>query len=372
VRRILLTLVALCGALLALPSAASSQPSEISVTCDETGAYLGRLYQMVLGRSADPEGLAYWVSQRRRGMSGEDIAFWMTQSREFQRRYAAMDDPAFINALYRNVLNRPAEPAGMQYWFAQLGDVGRHGVISSMAQTPELVAALPYNTSSMCLLARWHGLEETVPGIAVGRSPSGATVTVVADRRLVTLRAVDGAPTHASAIDGDVALNANWFTAAGPIGPIVSDGRRSGSADTIERGQILVHRPECRDRGDHLEHVWMGEVREPDGCVITAVSGVSLVHKGQRADTYPGITLTSGYTNVVSSHSFLGFGPDVIVMVASTEMNASRLADHALSLGVLEGVMLDGGRSTQIATPTAGLTTTEKVPAFAVLDSLAP
>jgi hypothetical protein len=89
-----------------------------------------------------------------------------------------------------------------------------------------------------------------------------------------------------------------------------------------------------------------------------------------RADAYPGIDLTRGYTNTNLAHSFIGFDHEAIVIVSTRSMNASRLADYALRLGVTEGLMLDGGGSTQIATPTTGLTADRAVPAFAVLTSI--
>jgi exopolysaccharide biosynthesis protein len=113
----------------------------------------------------------------------------------------------------------------------------------------------------------------------------------------------------------------------------------------------------------------MGEVVEPGPCVQTAVSGVSLVHKGVRADDYPGIVF-GGYTNTSRSHSFIGFNEAEIIVISTREMNTSRLADYAIELGVVEGVMLDGGGSTQIATPTARLGSSRAVPTFAVLDSI--
>lgn len=236
---------------------------------------------------------------------------------------------------------------------------------------PEPIVADPWPSPSpaTCARAEAEGLTEVRAGIFVGRA--GPTVTVVADRALVDLAAVDGSRTFATRIEGDVAVNANWFTAAGSEGPIVVDGTNSGSADTIERGQIVVVDAACGagPTGALLEHRWTGEIYTPDGCARHAVSGVSLVHQGRRADEFPGIDLTSGYTNVNRSHSFLGFDGSSIFVIASTDLNASQLADRALALGATEGVMLDGGGSTQISTPTETIVSTRPVTAFAVLDS---
>jgi hypothetical protein len=369
-RRIIFTVVGLFVALEPSVAGALTQPAETSITCDAVGEHTGRLYRTLFGRPTDMAGLSYWVRERRAGLSGEQVAYWMTQSDEYRAIYAGMDDGQFVHAIYRNLLGREADPEGHAYWLGLIATRGRHGVAAWITMSDEFAVTWPYLRSSMCDKAAALGLAEVVPGIAVGRS--GATVTVVADRSLVSYRAVDGPLTYASRIDGDIVVNANWFTGAGSLAPVVSDGRRSGSADTIERGQIVAYRDGCGGRsGGQLDHIWMGELYGPDACVETAVSGVSLVHKGVRADRYPGIDLTYGYTNTSAAHSFIGYTATELIVVSTREMNASRLADYAISLGVIEGVMLDGGGSTQISTPTASLGTDRAVPSFAVLDSRA-
>lgn len=311
-RWIILTLVAFAVALQPSSAAASTtNPTATSIACDETLPDVGRLYQTLFGRDPHREGLAYWVRQHPSGLMAKHLARWMTRSAEYQQLHAR---------------------------------------------------------SPICSMASERGWREVVPGIVVGHE--GTTVTVLADRHLVAFDAVDGGPTYASSIPGDVVVNANWFTAAGSQAPVVSNGVRSGSHDIVERGQLISYRPECRGDGDRLDHIWMGEIYTPDHCVETAVSGVSLIHKGLRADAYPGITITTGYTSLNVSHSFIGFDRDKIVAIATRQMNAPQLADYALSLGVSEGIMLDGGGSTQIKTPTTGLSSPRAVTSFAVLNSL--
>jgi hypothetical protein len=369
VRRIIFTVVALLLALETSIAGATNNPTETSITCDGIGIHTGRLYRTLFGRSPDFDGLSYWVGQRRAGLSGEQVAYWMTRSAEYHALYAHLDDSQFVNAIYQNLLGRPADPQGHAYWSSLIATSGRHGVATWIAASDEFAAAWPYVYSSMCAKAQALGLSEVVPGIAVGQSL--ATVTVVADRSLVSYRAVDGGWTYAALIGGDIVVNANWFTAAGSQAPVVSDGWRSGSADVIERGQIVAYRDGCGYHAGRLDHIWQGEIYTPGECVQTAVSGVSLVHGGVRSDAYPGITITAGYTNTSTSHSFIGFNASEIVVISTREMNASRLADYAISLGVTEGVMLDGGGSTQIKTPTATLHSSRAVPTFAILDSRA-
>lgn len=375
-RRIVFTLVAcfvaLGGATMAeatTSGGAALDPSQTSVTCDAVGANTARLYRTLLGRQADLAGLGYWIGLQRQGVPLTDVAHWMAQGPEFRSRYGRLDDRAYIDALYRNVLGRPADRAGRDYWLGQLPTIGRHGVATWITLSPEMGARQPFGHSSICEKVWELGFTEVRPGLAVTRW--NETVVVVADRRLVDLRAVDGAPTHATAIPGDIVVNANWFAGGTAIGPVVSEGIRSGTADLIERGQIVAYRPGCGGHGSaDLEHVWTGQLWNPGPCVRTAVSGISLVHQGRRADSYPGITL-GGYTGNNRAHSFIGFNDRQIVIVATTEMTASKLADFTIALGVTEGVMLDGGDSTQIVTPTERIWTSRRVTTFAILDARA-
>lgn len=369
-RRILFALVALFLAVQPLAAGAQTNPVEMSTTCSEIGAHTGRLYRAMFGRPADRAGLLYWVGQRYRGQSGEQVAYWMGQGAEFHAIYDRLDDGSFVDAVYRNLLGRAADPAGRAYWGEMVITHGRYNVLSWMVATPEFARVWPYVTPPLCPIAAQIGLAEARPGIWVGRS--GETVTVVADRSLVDFRAASGGATYATGVPGDVVVNANWFSPAGPVAPLVTNGRPGGGPDINERGQIVAWRPGC---GGHdaalLEHVWTWRIFTPDACTLEAVSGISLIHKGVRADAYPGVNLVSGPTNADTSHSFLGFNDRVIVVISSHQLSASRLADYALSLGVTEGVMLDGGSSTQVKTPFTALSTGRPVPAFAILDSKA-
>lgn len=372
---VVVSLVALQGALTdAGPAGALDHaitpiivPAETTVTCDGTGRHTARLYQTLLGRPSDPVGLSYWIEQQRRGLALHDVAFWMTRSREFATRFGSMSDRQYVDSLYRHVLGRPADAEGRSYWLGQMPSIGRHGVATWITLSEETGARSGLELSPICPKVRVLDLSEIKPGIAVGRT--GSTVTVIADRSLVDIRAIDGPPTFATHIPGDVVINANWFTDAGAEGPVVADGVRSGGTDIEERGQLVAYRPGCGGHGaDELEHVWQGELYTPGPCVWTAVSGVSLIHLGDRADAFPGIRF-DGYTARNPAHSFIGFNQDEIIIVSTTEMTASRLADHALSLGATEGIMLDGGGSTQIATMTERLHADRAVPTFVTLTS---
>ena len=368
-RRTVITMVILLGILYPSVTQASKLEPEMAMTCDASGAHTARLYRTLFGRVADKQGLVYWVGLRRAGLTGEEVAYWMTQGAEYHFLYQGLDDSEFLYAVYRNLLGRDADAAGHAYWLERVATEGRPTVTSWMIQAPEFARLWPFVHSAVCAKAERLGLTEVAPGIMAGKQ--GLTVTVLADRSFVRYSASDGGRTHASQISGDVVVNANWFVDSTAQAPVVSNGYLSGSSDVIERGQIVAYEPSCEDHGGYdMDHIWMGEIYSPGPCVLTAVSGISLVHKGVRADAYPGIDLTYGSTNTSWSHSFIGYNEAEIIIISSTSMNASKLADYAISLGATEGVMLDGGDSTQIKTPNAQIWSSRTVPAFAVLDSI--
>lgn len=338
-----------------------------ALTCDAVGDHTYRLYRTLFGRVPDEGGLRYWVSLRRQGFTADNVAYWMMQGPESQRLFQGMNDTQFIASIYHNLLRRSPDVGGLQYWSGLIPTNGRHRVVTWITATPEFARNWPLTQSTICTKAAIHGLTEIAPGLVAGKS--GQTVTVIGDREFTNFTAVNGPYTRASSVAGDVVVNANWFTAGGPYGPVVADGILVGSPDTIDRGQIIAGNPDLCPNQPLLQHRWTWEVGRDYSCAQQVVSGISLVHNGQRADAYPGIDLTTGYTNTNRSHSFIGFNKDHIIVISTKVMNASQLADYAIAIGATEGVMLDGGGSTQIKTAAGSITSDRSVPVFAVVNS---
>ena len=83
-------------------------------------AQIWRLYQAFFLRGADQQGLDYWYGQWTLGTDLTAIANSFAASTEFQARYGALDNAGFANLVYLNVLQRPPDHAGLQYWTGQL------------------------------------------------------------------------------------------------------------------------------------------------------------------------------------------------------------------------------------------------------------
>jgi Ca2+-binding RTX toxin-like protein len=99
-----------------------------------------RLYQATLDRAPDAGGLDGWSEQLAGGRDYVEIVAGFTNSREFQNTYGTLDDPEFVNLLYRNVLDRDADEGGLASWVGQLENgAAREVVVRGFAQSREFV-----------------------------------------------------------------------------------------------------------------------------------------------------------------------------------------------------------------------------------------
>ncbi|MDR5900443.1 DUF4214 domain-containing protein [Halomonas vilamensis] len=99
------------------------------------------LYEAALDRMPDIGGLNYWIEQAAAGLSTAQIANSFIDSREFQERYDASTDEAFLFQLYANVLDRAPDASGQDYWIDKMNqgmsqaEVLNHFAISEENQT---------------------------------------------------------------------------------------------------------------------------------------------------------------------------------------------------------------------------------------------
>ena len=105
------------------------------------------LYQAAFDRAPDVEGLGYWISKVDGGANiVRDVAQNFILSSEFKSLYGANPSvPEFMGLLYQNVLNRTPDAEGLQYWldeFAQAGDstLYRAGLLNNFAISAENIA----------------------------------------------------------------------------------------------------------------------------------------------------------------------------------------------------------------------------------------
>ncbi|UWR21232.1 DUF4214 domain-containing protein [Sulfitobacter sp. S190] len=97
-----------------------------------------RLYQATLDRNPDDAGLDDWTRQLANNAAIEDIASGFVQSTEFQNNYGALNNEAFVELLYRNVLDREPDDTGFNAWLDLLeAGNSRESVVLGFSQSPE-------------------------------------------------------------------------------------------------------------------------------------------------------------------------------------------------------------------------------------------
>ncbi|PIE43220.1 MAG: hypothetical protein CSA50_06500 [Gammaproteobacteria bacterium] len=83
---------------------------------------IARLYNAAFDRLPDGGGLNYWIDEWESGVDFQTISRHFYFSEEFRQTYGQLNDVEYIDVLYLNVLDRPPEDAGLDYWVGQLQD----------------------------------------------------------------------------------------------------------------------------------------------------------------------------------------------------------------------------------------------------------
>jgi hypothetical protein len=119
-----------------------------------------RLYQAAFDRPAEAAGLGYWIWRMEGGTSLTDVANEFTKQPEFYSLYGSNStDSEFVGHLYNNVLHRPAEGAGFDYWMNVLATHGatRAQVLSFFSESPENQAQVVGSIQDGMAFTPWHG-----------------------------------------------------------------------------------------------------------------------------------------------------------------------------------------------------------------------
>ncbi len=96
------------------------------------------LYVGFFNRVPEADGLAYWIGERARGVAIDQIAdsfYAAAISPDFSAMTGysgAMSDAAFVTAVYKNVLGRDPDSAGLSYWSQSLTTRSRGALVPFM------------------------------------------------------------------------------------------------------------------------------------------------------------------------------------------------------------------------------------------------
>ena len=100
-----------------------------------------RLYSATLDRAPDAAGFASWAETLAEGADFTQVVTGFVNSTEFSATYGDLDEAAFVDLMYENVLGRAADADGRQGWLDALADgQSRSDVVRAFVQSAEFKA----------------------------------------------------------------------------------------------------------------------------------------------------------------------------------------------------------------------------------------
>ncbi|HEX7983845.1 MAG TPA: Ig-like domain-containing protein, partial [Duganella sp.] len=114
----------------------------LAVTAPASLNAIAGLYQSVLGRQADHQGIEFWANAAERGVSLGGIAMGIIQSAESQARQPMVfngDNGHDIELLYQGIFGRHSDAPGLAFWTGMMAaGLSLEQVASSFLGAPEM------------------------------------------------------------------------------------------------------------------------------------------------------------------------------------------------------------------------------------------
>ena len=230
----------------ALASAQAAQVQAIyalgDIRASQDAEAIQSLYQNLLGRAADPTGLAGWQDVLAQGGSLQDVAHGISGSTE-----------AHIRSLYKSILGREADAAGLSHWGDFLSGGGTlQGVASGILNSQEArLLGIPGMAAGGLVTGGVSGVD-SVPRMLM---PGEFVVPALQTRRYMPeLQAMQAGTFGGYANDNNGALIAevralrqevarlSSVTAAGAQAQIAATGDVAGAVRDQGRAQDLIRR----------------------------------------------------------------------------------------------------------------------------------
>lgn len=132
-------------------------------------APLVRLYSAYFRRLPDYAGLMYWFDRMHpangsQGVAWTEVSNAFASSAEFIGTYGTLNDAAFVDRVYRNVLGRAPDTAGLNYWVGRLaGGMSRGDVMLGFSDSTENQAA---TSQSVLVTMTYLGMLRRTPDAA--------------------------------------------------------------------------------------------------------------------------------------------------------------------------------------------------------------
>lgn len=114
----------------------------VAIDLNGNGGEAYRVYQAAFNRTPDKAGVGFWIAKMDQGVSLHDVANGFLSSNEFTAQYGAnssLSTTQFVTELYSNVLHRPLDQAGADFWVTAIDQRGaqRADVLAQFSESAE-------------------------------------------------------------------------------------------------------------------------------------------------------------------------------------------------------------------------------------------
>ena len=112
---------------------------DLALDIDGVAGEAYRIYKAAFNRQPDAQGLGFWIEQLDNGVTLLEASEGFLTSQEFQQLYGVdPTDEQFIDLLYENVLQRPADQQGYDFWISAMNSgVSRAQVLADFSESAE-------------------------------------------------------------------------------------------------------------------------------------------------------------------------------------------------------------------------------------------
>ena len=115
-----------------------------------------RMYQAAFNRTPDSKGLAGWINFLDQGGEAIKMAEQFIASGEFNKTYGLLNNNAFVQLLYNNVLGRNGEESGVRGWVNALNDgMSRADVLYGFSESSENITRVAPAISNGVNYVEW-------------------------------------------------------------------------------------------------------------------------------------------------------------------------------------------------------------------------
>jgi hypothetical protein len=110
----------------------------LALAADNVAGQVFRLYIEALDREPEAAGLGFHIGRLDAGFSVKDLANGFINSSEFQQKYGALTNEAFVAQLYDNLRAADDDPAGFAHHLGRLEEgISREDVLIDFSESPE-------------------------------------------------------------------------------------------------------------------------------------------------------------------------------------------------------------------------------------------